>query len=113
MPTTAQPRLNPLTQLIEDISVLEEREGKWAALVQVPLARANTLLGLSQLEWREGFSGFVSDDDIGDLMRKTGRDGAHALSGLTVGYVTRLKVSDGVKGNCKELTILAGLPMEA
>ena len=110
MPTTAQHRLNPLTQLIEDLDTLEEREGKWAALVQVPLARANTLLGMSKLEWREGSGGFVSDDDITDLMRKTGRDGAHALSGLTIG-VTRLKVSDGVKGNCRELTILAGLPM--
>ena len=112
MPAEDQTRPNPLEQLKEDIRALQDRERKWAAVVQVPLDRANDIVGMDAQRWREGSRGFLSENEIDDILSRTFAEGPSALTGLTFG-VTRITVASRVEDDCDELTILEGRAMDS
>lgn len=104
-------RSNPLEQLKDDIRALQNRERRWAAVVQVPRVRANALVGMNAERWREGSRGFLSDDEIDDLLSRTSAQGAVGLNGLSFGP-TRIVVAEGVEDDCDAITILEGRPLD-
>lgn len=107
---SADPRPNPLERLKLDIRALAERERKWPILVQVPRNRALDLVGMNAKKWAEGSRGFLSEDEIDDLLSRTAKAGPSALTGLQVGTI-RIQVADRMEDDCDELTILESRPL--
>ena len=99
---------NPFTQLKNDIRALQDRQQRWATVVQIPRSRAIDLVCMNAQEWSQGSS--FSEIDINDILNRTTAKGETGLNGLSVGQV-HIYVAESVKGDCEELTILDGVPL--
>lgn len=100
--------MNPLDQLKEDINKLEQNNGAMAAIVQVPIARANELLGYSMQEWELWSKGWLTKGEIQKMFTNKKNIGSAALGGLILGYC-KIHVAENFAQDVPEVTFIQEL----
>jgi hypothetical protein len=111
MTTKTKSPINPLEQLRFDILNLQKMERKQATLVQVPLQRALDICGMNEEQWRIGSKGFLSDDEIDEILNQGNGANVSVLNRLVLGTFRILVAPDNVN-DFDTLKILEGTTME-